>query len=75
MDIEGWRSLSKVALLIGGVMAVLGLVVFMKASAVGGVVLLIAGVVVAVMGGAVSGFLSTYDFHEMVVDASKRKKD
>jgi len=75
MDIERWRSLSKVALLIGGVMAVLGLVVFMKASAVGGVVLLIAGVVVAVMGGAVSGFLSTYDFHEMVVDASKRKKD
>ena len=75
MDVDGWRSLSKVALLIGGVMAVLGLVVFLKSSTVGGVVLLIAGVVVAVMGGAVAGFLSTYDFHEMVVDASKKKKD
>jgi hypothetical protein len=41
----------------------------------GGVLLLIAGIVVAVMGGAVSGFLSTYDFHEMVVDASKKKKE
>jgi len=27
------------------------------------------------MGGAVAGFLSTYDFHEMVVDASKKKKE
>ena len=75
MDIDGWRTVSKVALIIGGAMAVLGLVVFFKASVVGGVLLLIAGIVVAVMGGAISGFLSTYDFHEMVVDASRKKKD
>ena len=75
MDIEGWRSVSKVALIIGGAMAVLGIVVFFQASVVGGVLLLIAGIVVAVMGGAIAGFLSTYDFHEMVVDASRKKKE
>ena len=75
MDIDGWRTVSKVALIIGGAMAVLGLVVFFKASVVGGVLLLIAGIVVAVMGGAISGVLSTYDFLEMVVDASRKKKE
>jgi len=75
MDIDGWRSVSKAALIIGGAMALLGIVVFLKASTLGGVLLLIAGIVIAVMGGAVSGFLSTYDFHEMVVDASKKKKE
>jgi hypothetical protein len=55
-------------------MALLGIIVFLRASTLGGVLLLIAGIVIAVMGGAVAGFLSTYDFHEMVVDASKKKK-
>jgi len=39
------------------------------------VLLLIAGIAIAVIGGSVSGFLSTYDFHEMVVDASKKKRE
>jgi len=75
MDIDGWRSVSKAALIIGGAMALLGIIVFLRASTLGGVLLLIAGIVIAVMGGAVAGFLSTYDFHEMVVDASKKKKE
>lgn len=72
MDLRGWKYLTYGILLAGFVAAILGVILYIEVSAIGGVSLIIVAIVAIVIGASISGFLKTYDFYETVEMAGNK---
>ena len=78
MDLGGWRTASRLVMLVGAAVGILGIITFVRFSEIAGILLIISAVVIVVIAASISGFLSTYDFHESVELAARknsRKKE